>query len=77
MAKGTSTRDRASINDVVALLVALPREGLASGQVGTVVETLNDDSALVEFSDDEGKAYAIVPCQHADLLVLHYQKQPA
>jgi hypothetical protein len=32
---------------------------------------------LVEFSDDEGRAYAIVPCPRADLLVLHYVPEAA
>jgi hypothetical protein len=55
---------------VVALLAERPKEGLARGQVGTVVETLDKDSVLVEFSDDEGRAYAVVPCAYSDLMVL-------
>lgn len=58
--------------DVVALLADLPMKGLARGQVGTVVEELNPDTVLVEFSDDRGRAYAIEPCPRGDLLVLHY-----
>jgi hypothetical protein len=30
--------------------------GLARGQVGTVVESLDDEAALVEFSDEDGRA---------------------
>lgn len=63
--------------DVVALLVGRPEAGLARGQVGTVVELLDQDVALVEFSDDRGRAYAVVPCPHHDLLVLHYIPQAA
>jgi hypothetical protein len=63
--------------DVVALTADLPKEGLTRGLVGTVVETLDDDTALVEFSDDEGRAYAVVPCPSMDLLVLHYEPQVA
>lgn len=66
-----------SVLDVVALLGDLPAQGLARGQVGTVTEKLNDNAVLVEFSDDEGRAYAIVPCALADLLVLHYEREPA
>jgi len=58
--------------DVVALLADVPAEGLARGQVGTVVEQLDDKALLVEFSDDQGRAYAVVPCRSAELLVLHY-----
>jgi len=48
-----------------------PRSSL-HGQVGTIVEQLDDKTLLVEFSDDRGRAYAITPCPQADLLVLHY-----
>ena len=58
--------------EVVALLTDLPEHGLARGQVGTVVERLDGKTLLVEFSDDQGRAYAVAPCREADLLVLHY-----
>ena len=57
--------------DSVALLTDLPSEGLSRGQVGTVVETLSDAAVLVEFSDIQGRAYTLVPCPRAELLVLH------
>ncbi len=68
---------RVSVLDVVALLVDLPAQGLARGQVGTVIESLDGENALVEFSGDDGKAYAVVPCPHRDLLVLHYLPEAA
>lgn len=63
--------------DVVALLADRPIDGLARGQVGTVVETLDSDVVLVEFSDDEGRAYAVTPCPRSGLLVLHYEPEAA
>jgi hypothetical protein len=54
----------------VALLCDLPECGLVRGQVGTIVEPLDEATALVEFSDDEGRAYAIVPCPREALLIL-------
>jgi hypothetical protein len=63
--------------DTVALLADLPAAGLARGQVGTVVEPRDADRVLVEFSDDNGRAYAIVPCPIVDLLVLHYAPEAA
>lgn len=66
-----------SILDAVALLTDLPAQGLARGQVGTVVEQLSDEAYLVEFSDDQGRAYAIIPCQGRDLLILHYVPEAA
>jgi hypothetical protein len=61
-----------SVLDAVALLTEHSAEGLARGQVGTIVEQLDDRTFLVEFSDDQGRAYAIAPCPQAELLVLHY-----
>jgi len=61
--------------DVVALLD--DRGDLARGQVGTVVERLDADTALVEFSDGEGRAFAITPCALKALIVLHYEPQAA
>jgi Domain of unknown function (DUF4926) len=64
-----------SVLDVVALLADLPAENLARGQVGNVIELLDDKIALVEFSDDNGRAYAVVQCVQEDLLVLHYEPE--
>ena len=63
--------------NVVALLTGRPVEGLARGQVGTVVETLDDEYVLVEFSDDNGRAYAVEPCSRSGLLVLHDEPEAA
>jgi hypothetical protein len=70
-------RKRPSLLDVVALLTELPAQQLARGQVGTIVEQLDDETLLVEFSDDQGHAYAVAPCPQADLLVLHYVPEAA
>jgi len=67
-----SKSEEPSLLDVVALLADVPEEGLARGQVGTVVEQLDDKALLVEFSDDHGRAYAVAPCPRSELLVLHY-----
>lgn len=74
--KGTK-KQGPSLLDVVALLADLPAQQLARGQVGTIVEQLDDQTLLVEFSDDEGRAYAVAPCPQADLLVLHYVPEAA
>jgi hypothetical protein len=41
------------------------------------VETLDAETLLVEFSDDHGQAYALLPCASRDLLVLHYLPEAA
>jgi len=61
------------ILDVVALTVDLPERKLSRGQVGTVVEQLADQVFEVEFSDDDGKTYALVPINATQLMVLHYE----
>jgi Domain of unknown function (DUF4926) len=62
---------------VVALLEDVPEKSLASGQVGTVVEVLDVANLLVEFSDEEGRPYAITPVPQTQLLVLHYVPEAA
>ena len=44
--------------DVVALVEDLADRGLRRGQVGTVVERLDDEVFEVEFCDNEGRTYA-------------------
>jgi hypothetical protein len=63
--------------DVVALLADIPDRRIIRGQVGTVIEELDEATALVEFSDDEGHAYALVPCLRSELLVLRYVPEAA
>lgn len=58
--------------DVVALTEALPNDNLLPGQVGTIVETLAPDVYEVEFSDDDGQTYAMLPLKTAQLIRLHY-----
>jgi hypothetical protein len=59
--------------DVVALLEDLPALNLVRGQVGTIVEEYDLDVFEVEFSDNNGRAYAIETLNSAQLLVLHHQ----
>ena len=60
------------MHSVVALLEDLPGEGLVRGQVGTVVETWAPGVYEVEFSDDHGKAYAMVALKAQPLMRLHH-----
>jgi len=63
--------------DLVALLTDLPERQLTRGQVGTVIEQLDTNTLLVEFSDDQGSASAIASCTPSDLLVLHHALEAA
>ncbi len=59
--------------DVVALLEDIPERNLSRGQVGTVVEQLAPGVFEVEFSDNEGRTYAMLALRAEQLLVLHHQ----
>ena len=59
--------------DVVALTTSLPKRGLRRGQVGTVVEILAPEVFEVEFSDNNGRAYAMLSLRADQLLILHHQ----
>jgi hypothetical protein len=61
------------MHSVVALLEDLPNEGLVRGQVGTVVETWAPGVYEVEFSDDNGRAYAMVALKAEQLMRLHHE----
>ena len=66
-------KNSVDILDVVALTEDLPHRGLYRGQVGTVVEVLGSGVFEVEFSGDEGRAYAFVALKAEQLLVLRYE----
>ena len=73
----TKDKKEPSLLDVVALLSDLPAQRLARGQVGTIVEQLDENISLVEFSDEQGRAYAVAPCPVTELLTLHYVPEAA
>ncbi len=56
--------------DVIALLEDLPELKLYRGQVGTVVEVYEPGVFEVEFSDLNGRAYAIETLTVNQLMVL-------
>jgi len=58
--------------DVVALSEDLPKEGLLKGQVGTIVEILSDENFEVEFANNEGVSYALLPLKNSQLIRLHF-----
>lgn len=63
--------------DVVALLRSIPEDGLVKGQVGTVVEKLEESVFEVEFCDEDGRAYAMLALDENDLMVLYYSRVEA
>ena len=59
--------------DVVALMEDFPEQGLVRGQVGTIVEVYEPDVFEVEFSDTQGRMYALETLQADQLMILHHQ----
>jgi hypothetical protein len=59
--------------DVVALTEDLSEHNLSQGQVGTVVEKFTPDVFEVEFSDNNGRTYAMLALRADQLMVLHYE----
>ena len=67
-----NTVNRLQLLDVVALKQALPENALLAGQVGTIVELLAPNVYEVDFSDNNGQTYAMLPLHASQLLKLHY-----
>ena len=61
------------ILDVVALTEGLPEHGLYRGQVGTAVERWAPGVFEVEFSDNDGRAYAMLALRESQLMLLHHE----
>ena len=59
--------------DVVALLDDKPAQGLASGQVGTIVEVLAPDVFEVEFLDANGRTIGLGEFHRNELLLLRHE----
>ena len=66
-------KQKVDLLDVVALTQELPNRDLSLGQVGTFVEFLAPDVYEVEFTDNEGRAFAELALRTDQLLVLHYE----
>lgn len=61
------------ILSVVALLEDAPEHGLIRGQVGTAIEVLAPGVYEVEFSDDDGRPYAMLALKADQLMRLHHE----
>jgi hypothetical protein len=61
----------------VALLEDMPERGLTRGQVGTVVEDLAPGVYEVEFSDNDGRTYAMLALRTDQLMELRFAPDQA
>lgn len=65
-------KDEIKLLDVVALIDDLEERGLVTGQVGTVVEVLDNGVFEVEFCDNNGRTYATLALRDDQLMALYY-----
>ena len=61
------------LHTVVALTADLPEAGLRRGEVGTVVESWAPGVYEVEFSDRDGRAYAMLALRAEQVMRLHFE----
>ena len=69
--------DTLKLFDVVALLKDRPQEGLVRGQIGAIVDEYAPRVFDVEFSDTEGKTYAMAIVPATELMRLRHQLSQA
>jgi uncharacterized protein DUF4926 len=70
--------DAIQLLEVVALTVDLPEVNLRRGQVGTVVEVLDEGRAFeVEFVDGNGRTYASLGLRPDQVMPLRYAPETA
>jgi len=63
--------------DVVALTVDLPKEGLVTGNVGTVVHVYAPGAYEVEFVDNDGKTYGLLTLKAEQMMRLQFAQVAA
>jgi hypothetical protein len=63
--------------DAIVLDKDLPASGLRRGTLGTIVEVINADTFLVEFSASNGESYAMEFLKASQLLKVHQQPMQA
>lgn len=61
--------------DTVALLKEIPDAKLVKGQVGTIVEGLDEEVYEVEFTDKRGETIASLALTHEELMLLYFEAE--
>lgn len=62
-----------SLLDTVVVSTDMPAEKLRKGSLGTIVETFDDASYLVEFADSEGVTYGMPVLTANQLIKVHQE----
>ncbi len=57
----------------IALLKNIPKKNLSKGQVGTVVEKLDENTFEIEFTNSNGETILTTPLPEKDLILLRFE----
>ena len=66
-----------NMHDVVALLEDIPEKNLRRGEVGTIVEVWKPGVYEIEFSGNDGVAYAMAALREDQLMKLYMEPAQA
>ncbi len=61
-------KNKVKVLDAFALLNDIPLEGLSRGDVGTIVEILDESYYLAEFCDNQGRTHKMIEL-NADMIM--------
>ncbi|MGB3779996.1 MAG: DUF4926 domain-containing protein [Tunicatimonas sp.] len=75
MEKNYNSRTSLKLLDTVALLKDVPGEKLIKGQVGTIIEMLEEGVYEVEFADKQGRTIASLALAVEELMLLHFEAE--
>ena len=75
MKKNRADEPSLKLLDVVALMKDIPKEKLVKGQVGTVVEELDQGIYEIEFADKQGRTIVNLALTYKDLMLLHFEAE--
>jgi len=59
--------------DMVVLTEPVSSHNLRKGELGTIVEILDEEVFLVEFADTKGVTYAMIPLKSSSLMKVYYE----
>jgi hypothetical protein len=59
--------------DVVAVIKDIPEKKLVKGQVGTIVDQLDENVFEVEFCNKSGETISTQTLRDSDLFLLHFE----
>ena len=68
-------KEKLKLFDVVAILKDYPDKKVVFGQVGTIVEELQDGVFEVEFANKSGETISEFAVKSEDLILLHYEME--